>query len=115
MLGDLLSSLINQQVTHENLRLAVIKPLEAAFNAQQDEPSGSDEGQASQKVFGSHIFDDIYKQRLLWYSALYKQAIEDGVNIKNQGSSFERMLFENPGNGMDGSFDYCNLPVDHEW
>lgn len=61
-------------------------------------------------IFDDHAFDDHYKQRLLWYLALYKQAIEDGVNKKIQhGAAFDTMDFECRDNGMEGQYDYCGL------
>jgi ubiquitin-conjugating enzyme E2 Z len=112
------------QIRHENLRLAVIAPLEKAFqfpfltyqhrSQRNDLPpvSGAAPGDRRGPDQSSlSAFADFSKQRFLWYLDLYKNAIEKGIvdEARRHKTPFIQMPFEGAGNIMQGTWDYTDL------
>ncbi|KAJ5307039.1 hypothetical protein PENANT_c003G11818 [Penicillium antarcticum] len=113
----------NSKIRHENLRLAVIDPLEKALqfpsltwqprtqrNGQPPVYGADSDRQAPNQNFLS-AFGDFSKQRFLWYLDIYKNAIEKGIveETRRHTTPFLSMPFESSGNGMQGTWDYTKL------
>ncbi|KAJ5801805.1 uncharacterized protein N7518_003873 [Penicillium psychrosexuale] len=114
------------KIRHENLRLAVITPVEQAFqtatpprrtaprvgwesSTEEDsdhEPQLDLDGFPIQSKFG-----DFCKRRFLWYFEFYQNAIEKGIadEARRQGTPFIQMPFEGYGNSMGGEWNYIAL------
>ncbi|KAJ6038542.1 hypothetical protein N7499_004360 [Penicillium canescens] len=114
----------NSKIRHENLRLAVIAPLEKALqfpfltyqhiSQRNDQPpvSGAAPGDRRGPDQSSlSAFADFSKQRFLWYLDLYKNAIEKGIvdEARRHKTPFIQMPFEGVGNIMQGTWDYTDL------
>ncbi|KAJ5698806.1 hypothetical protein N7462_000811 [Penicillium macrosclerotiorum] len=116
----------SSKIRHENLRLAIIAPLEKAFGIEPvaDPPSSRSESQSreesSENMILNHLgranlevdlFEDFCKQRLLWYMELYKDATQEGITKEGDRhlSRFPQMAFESRGNNMCGQWDYHTL------
>ncbi|KAJ5085119.1 hypothetical protein N7532_009890 [Penicillium argentinense] len=95
----------NAKVRHENLRLAIITPLEKALGLAPN-PTGGPSSASSEDPFNDH-----YKRRFLWYLDQYKRAIAQGIEeVKNNpGPQFPMAPFESSSNGMRGSWAYPEL------
>ncbi|PVH99206.1 UBC-like protein [Periconia macrospinosa] len=103
------------KIRHETLRISVIERLEdylniergkvggvTVYNAEEDYQSGATEAPFEP-------FKDLCKRRFLWYYASYMASIDAELEKHKDGSRFEKMPFEGPGNAMDGSFEYSSL------
>ncbi|KAJ5555867.1 hypothetical protein N7535_008298 [Penicillium sp. DV-2018c] len=112
----------NAKISHENLRLAVITPLEQALHGSSsrprvpivgDELSTQGEGSDAEKeaLFTSSKFEDFCKKRFLWYFEFYEKAIDKGLAEEpaRQGKPFIQMPFEGHGNTMTGEWNYVDL------
>jgi ubiquitin-conjugating enzyme E2 Z len=124
------------QIRHENLRLAVIQPLEEALGLIAPQPQLIPHSRLSLSQSIDHKthdkpetpesgvqhilhevtrktgpFDDYRKQRLLWYLEYYKQVIQEGVEKERyrNGRRFPCMSFEFGGNAMNGEWNYPDL------
>ncbi|KAJ5183903.1 hypothetical protein N7492_001519 [Penicillium capsulatum] len=117
-------AIYNAKIAHENLRLAVIAPLQAALDItpedvddcppvehEASDPESDVTLQGSAKVGNKHAFDDYVKQRFLWYRGLYRQAIQDGMEKEKARhlQPFPSMPFEGHNNTMEGRWDYPSL------
>lgn len=124
-----------QQIRHENLRLAIIQPLEEALglitpqsnlyrprlkHSQTTNPKTRETPESpqseNQPVYHEMTpktgpFDDFRKQRFLWYLEQYKEAVEDGVEKEagRHGAIFPCLSFEFGSNAMNGKWDYPDL------
>ncbi|KAJ5765977.1 uncharacterized protein N7511_003593 [Penicillium nucicola] len=102
------------KIRHENLRLAVLDPLEKALQcpalAWQRRAQRTGDGQASDQSTLS-AFGDFCKQRFLWYLDLYNNVIEKGIvdDARRHETPFIQMPFESSSNGMHGTWDYTKL------
>ncbi|OQE36903.1 hypothetical protein PENCOP_c011G08683 [Penicillium coprophilum] len=113
------------KICHENLRLAVITPLEQAFQApsltRELAPRVGQESSAEEDselefepepaLLNQSKFYDFCKRRFLWYLEFYQNAIERGIADEawRQGTSFIQMPFEGHGNAMTGKWNYLDL------
>ncbi|GMG30016.1 unnamed protein product [Aspergillus oryzae var. brunneus] len=111
------------QIRHENLRIAVIEPLESSLGilphestsavservSEEDDDVG--EGQALSEDDKPVVdqFADLRKRRFLWYFDSYIQTIDAADSVISRKPKFQRMPFESQGNTMDGHFDYPEL------
>ncbi|KAJ5091098.1 hypothetical protein NUU61_005968 [Penicillium alfredii] len=120
----------NAKIRHENLRLAVIAPLERAFGnvpviSQQsyisDRSQVQDEGKRTSREpetddIPTSPFDDYRKQRFLWYYDLYQNNIEAGIlDEEIHHKVFPLMQFEARGNAMEGRWSYPDLKKRLQW
>lgn len=112
-----------EKIRHENLRIAVIEPLESSLGilphestsavservSEEDDDVG--EGQALSEDDKPVVdqFADLRKRRFLWYFDSYIQTIDAADSVISQERKFQRMPFESQGNTMDGHFDYPEL------
>ncbi|KAJ6134698.1 hypothetical protein N7523_001020 [Penicillium sp. IBT 18751x] len=127
--------LYNSKIRHENLRLAVIQPLEEALGLIAPESMSyfhrlkhsqtaksktfeTLEGSESERQSGHHTeipktgpFDDFRKQRFLWYLEQYEEAVQYGVEkeASRHGTRFPYVSFESRGNAMNGEWNYPDL------
>lgn len=103
----------NLQIRHENLRLAVIEPLERALGIGSakmiEQANQMDDLDDDDDDIGPGAFSDLRKSRFLWYYECHLLAIAEGEAEKNRKRKFEKMPFEGPGNIMDGHFNYPEL------
>lgn len=115
------------KIRHETLRIAVIQKLEEALNIQTDgsveQPTGSyqwedsededEDAEKEQKIKEElakfEPFRDLYKRRFLWWYEHYMNTVERYMNKDKEGTPFDKMPFEGPGNTMDGKFGYADL------
>ncbi|OQE91628.1 hypothetical protein PENNAL_c0009G06271 [Penicillium nalgiovense] len=113
------------KIRHENLRLAVITPLEQAFQNSSPPRTAPRVGQESSTEEDSDVelepepellltqskFHDFCKRRFLWYHEFYQNAVEKGNadESRRQGTPFIQMPFEGYGNAMDGEWNYIDL------
>ncbi|KAJ5781347.1 Ubiquitin-conjugating enzyme E2 [Penicillium paradoxum] len=111
------------KIRHENLRLAVITPLEQAIQTSPprrrmpptDGPSpsqGEDSDAEAEPDFSTYSsFQDFCKRRFLWYFEFYQNAIEKAIadEPRRQGTPFVQMPFEGQGNSMTGEWNYVDL------
>ncbi|KAJ5462175.1 Ubiquitin-conjugating enzymeE2 [Penicillium desertorum] len=113
------------KIRHENLRLAVITPLEQAFQNSspprrtaprvgQESSAEEDSDEELEREAGlltQSKFRDFCKRRFLWYFEFYQNAIEKGIadESRRQGTPFIQMPFEGYGNAMDGEWNYIDL------
>ncbi|CAG8249202.1 unnamed protein product [Penicillium nalgiovense] len=113
------------KIRHENLRLAVITPLEQAFQNSSPPRTAPRVGQESSTEEDSDVelepepellltqskFHDFCKRRFLWYHEFYQNAVEKGTadESRRQGTPFIQMPFEGYGNAMDGEWNYIDL------
>ncbi|KAJ5625373.1 hypothetical protein N7510_001682 [Penicillium lagena] len=118
------------KIRHENLRLAVIQPLERALNIsitdRDPEPLSmlqqfavpnpviDDPKEGKNKLVDTTQicpFDDYRKQRFLWYVDRYMNLVDEAIT-KDGGrhkTRFPLMPFEGGGNCMSGTWDYPQL------
>lgn len=54
-------------------------------------------------------FKDLCKRRFLWYYESYLLSVEHELKKHKDGTRFEKMPFEGPGNAMEGTFQYSSL------
>ncbi|KAJ6186769.1 hypothetical protein N7519_008070 [Penicillium mononematosum] len=102
------------KIRHENLRLAVITPLEQAFQNSSppaERRQGDEELEPEPGLLTQSKFHDFCKRRFLWYFEFYQNAIEKGIadESRRQGTPFIQMPFEGYGNIMDGEWNYIDL------
>ncbi|KAK4861868.1 hypothetical protein LT330_003903 [Penicillium expansum] len=113
------------KIRHENLRLAVITPLEQAFQTssppRRTAPRVGQESSAEEDsdvelepdlgLLTQSKFHDFCKRRFLWYHEFYQNAIEKGIaeEARRQGTPFTQMPFEGYGNTMSGEWNYNDL------
>ncbi|KAJ5531830.1 hypothetical protein N7527_005223 [Penicillium freii] len=113
------------KIRHENLRLAVITPLEQAFQTPSPprrvalrvchessaEEDSDMELETEAALLAQSKFHDFCKRRFLWYLEFYQNAIEKGIadEARRQGTSFIQMPFEGYGNTMSGEWNYIDL------
>lgn len=103
------------KITHETLRISVIERMEdylgidrgkspgvTVYNAEEDYQAG-----AAEAPF--EPFKDLCKRRFLWYYETYLATIEKEMKEHKDGTRFEKMPFEGPGNAMEGTFEYSEL------
>ncbi|KAF5865220.1 hypothetical protein ETB97_004800 [Aspergillus alliaceus] len=108
-----------EKIRHENLRIAVIEPLESSLGILPDrratvvaeQPSEDDDEDQLQNDDkpGIEQFIDFRKRRFLWYYESYIQMINTAETETSRKRKFRRMPFESQGNTMDGHFDYPEL------
>ncbi|KAF7716527.1 Uncharacterized protein PECH_005186 [Penicillium ucsense] len=107
------SEVYNAKVHHENLRLAVIRPLEEAFGGSDltlAERSLNTIPRLHKKRPLPRPFIDVLKRRFLWYLESYKMEIEKGRLRRGWSTgSFPVLRFECTGNDMTGHWDYDKL------
>lgn len=108
---------MEKQICHENLRLAVIEPLELALGITEEAPHdprlSPPQYILQEAATSAHPgpFSDFCKQRFLWYLEMYKRAVQEGIEkekARHRGR-FPTMPFESPSNGMLGRWDYLDL------
>lgn len=112
------------QIRHENLRLAVITPLEQAFQTPSPrrvalrvchessaEEDSDMELETEAALLAQSKFHDFCKRRFLWYFEFYQNAIEKGIadEARREGTPFIQMPFEGYGNTMSGEWNYIDL------
>ncbi|EKV06407.1 hypothetical protein PDIG_77740 [Penicillium digitatum PHI26] len=113
------------KIRHENLRLAVITPLEQAFQTSSpphqialrvgQESSVEEDSDAELEpepgLLAQSKFHDFCKRRFLWYLEFYQNAIAKGIaeEAHRQGTPFIQMPFEGYGNTMGGEWNYIDL------
>ncbi|KAF4772225.1 hypothetical protein HAV15_005023 [Penicillium sp. str.  len=112
------------KIRHENLRLAVITPLEQAFQTSSPrrvavrvchesstEEDSDIELEPEAGLLAQSKFHDFCKRRFLWYLEFYQNAIEKGIadEARRQGTPFIQMPFEGYGNTMSGEWNYIDL------
>ncbi|KAE8143406.1 ubiquitin-conjugating enzyme/RWD-like protein [Aspergillus pseudotamarii] len=111
------------KIRHENLRIAVIEPLESSLGIlpygststiadRASEGDGDDEDDQTLSQNDKPLVDrfaDLRKRRFLWYFNSYIQTIEAADSDISRTRKFQRMPFESQGNTMDGHFDYPEL------
>ncbi|KAE8378440.1 ubiquitin-conjugating enzyme/RWD-like protein [Aspergillus bertholletiae] len=117
------------KICHENIRLAVLEPLESSLGilphgdtgvitkrASEDDNHDYEEKKEDQdhtlnendKIVVNK-FTDLRKRRFLWYFDSYIQTIDAAESDISQKGKFQRMPFEGPENTMDGHFNYPGL------
>ena len=119
------------KIRHETIRIAVIQKLEkimgvAANGTVREEPvqewysssSESEDQHARRKrqkreeallAANFEPFEDLLKQRFLWYYESYITTCETHLKLNPDGTKFTRMPFEMHNNTMDGQFQYTAL------
>jgi len=103
------------QIRHETIRISVVDRLEEylgvskmgpravqAYNADMDYDSNGYEAPFEP-------FRDLCKRRFMWYYDSYVLAIDEEAKKHEDGTKFEKMPFEGPGNTMEGTFQYTDL------
>ncbi|KAL3467319.1 ubiquitin-conjugating enzyme/RWD-like protein [Aspergillus heterothallicus] len=105
------------KIRHETIRIAVIQPLEAAFNINPDDakktpanpyPEDDDIFENEAVTYNTPFFD-LRKRRFLWYYESYLQLVESEDRFVKHKSPFKCMPFEHTSNTMEGRFDYSEL------
>ncbi|KAE8350426.1 ubiquitin conjugating enzyme [Aspergillus coremiiformis] len=108
------------KIRHENLRIAVIEPLESSLGILPDGRTSKVSEQPSEENEDDQLlnedddpltdqFIDLRKRRFLWYFDSYIQTIDNAELETFRKRKFQRMPFESQGNTMDGHFDYPEL------
>ncbi|OGM39717.1 ubiquitin conjugating enzyme [Aspergillus bombycis] len=111
------------KIRHENLRIAVIEPLELSLgilpygstSTIAEPASKGDEADEEDQILSENDkpvvdrFADLRKRRFLWYFDSYIQTIDAADSDISRKCKFQTMPFESPGNTMDGHFDYPEL------
>lgn len=105
------------KIRHETLRISVIERLEDYLGiVRQRKEAGSitvydaEEDYQAQSVEAPYEpFKDMCKRRFMWYYESYMKSIEQEAKKHKDGKSFEKMPFEGPGNGMEGTYQYTSL------
>ena len=124
------------KIRHESLRISVIERMEGylGLNHSRKETrlvtspnsvdgaggAGSESGSASGDDAGWETtpystdapwepHKDKCKLRFLWYYDSYHAAVDEGLKKHKDGTKFEKMPFEAPGNQMDGKYMYSDL------
>jgi ubiquitin-conjugating enzyme E2 Z len=95
------------KIRHESLRISVIERLESYLDMVErptSRPVIEEEGTPPVEAF-----KDLCKRRFLWYYESYLRSIEEEAKKHKDGTAFEKMPFEGPGNSMDGTFQYSSL------
>ncbi|KAK8218301.1 ubiquitin-conjugating enzyme/RWD-like protein [Phyllosticta capitalensis] len=101
------------KIHHETIRVSVCERLEDYFKiASQDKKSvtrynAEEEFNAAEEPF--EPFQDLCKRRFLWYYDSYVESIHKRKEQYKDGTKFEKMPFEGPGNEMSGTFQYDKL------
>ena len=118
------------KIRHESLRISVIERMEGYLGLNRKETrlvtspnslknggsesgngSGSEDsweaGYAGDAPWEPHR--DKCKLRFLWYYDSYHAAVDEGAKKYKDGTKFEKMPFEAPGNQMDGTYKYTEL------
>ncbi|KNG88289.1 ubiquitin conjugating enzyme [Aspergillus nomiae NRRL 13137] len=121
---DMLTELsLYAKIRHENLRIAVIEPLELSLGilpngstkiiaeraSEGDEADEEDQKLSENDKPVVDKFADLRKRRFLWYFGSYIQTIDTADSDISRKRRFQRMPFESQGNTMDGHFDYPEL------
>lgn len=104
------------KIRHETLRISVIERLEGYLDIDPENRQvipvydpGDDSHQNTSAEAPFEPFRDLCKRRFLWYYETYLQTIEIEAEKYKDGTKFEKMPFEGPGNMMDGTFQYSSL------
>ncbi|GAB1193672.1 hypothetical protein APSETT444_002894 [Aspergillus pseudonomiae] len=111
-----------EKIRHENLRIAVIEPLELSLGilpngsakiiaerASEGDEADEEDQKLSENDKPVDKFADLRKRRFLWYFGSYIQTIDTADSDISRKRRFQRMPFESQGNTMDGHFDYPEL------
>lgn len=119
------------KIRHETIRIAVIQRLERIMGVTADgtareestpewysDSSEEDHNNTRRKrqkreealsAASFEPFEDLLKQRFLWYYESYVTTCEIHLQHNKDGEKFVQMPFESGGNTMDGSFQYSVL------
>ena len=119
------------KIRHETIRIAVIQKLEKIMGVAADgtvreelaqewysSSSESETNHARRKrqkreeavrAANFEPFEDLLKQRFLWYYESYITTCETHLKLNPDGTKFVRMPFEMQNNTMDGQFQYTAL------
>lgn len=102
------------KIRHESLRISVVERLEEYLSINQERPGVTVYNAEDDCVSGDgsvpfEPFRDLCKRRFLWYYQSYLTRIDEAAKQHKDGTRFEKMPFEGPGNTMEGSFQYANL------
>lgn len=105
------------KITHETLRISIIERLETYLDIHHTTGEAAtvynaeDDFQANSPEAPFEPFKDLCKRRFLWYYETYLHTIERELEKHKDGSKFEKMPFEGPGNIMEGAFRYSTLKL----
>lgn len=103
------------QITHENIRLAVLDPLELAMGVTKTSRHQSDDLEYTESRYDSSFFPnpfiDYCKKRFLWYRDHYKQVVQHGIDThrSRHHQEFPLLPFESGSNRMCGEWDFVDL------
>lgn len=102
------------KIRHESLRISVIERLEGYLGIDRERPdvtvyNAEEDYQSSRDDAPFEPFKDLCKRRFLWYYQSYLARIDEAAAKNKDGTAFEKMPFEGPGNQMEGTFQYANL------
>ncbi|KAJ5937559.1 Ubiquitin-conjugating enzyme E2 [Penicillium verhagenii] len=109
----------NAKITHENLRLTVIEPLEHEMGITQDpiRHRKVEQGKDSKPSSALGSFINYCKRRFLWHREEYMKTIQAGIASGvsgRRGTPFPLTKFEYPGNEMAGRWDWYDLKARFE-
>ncbi|KAF2132635.1 UBC-like protein [Dothidotthia symphoricarpi CBS 119687] len=102
------------KIRHESLRISVVERLEGYLGIDRERPgvtvyNAEEDYQSSRDDAPFEPFKDLCKRRFLWYYPSYLARVDEAAAKSKDGTAFEKMPFEGPGNQMEGTFQYANL------